>query len=65
MLRLLLLALSLGLLAGCSEERKESDVTVFDTQLDAVRKARETQETMQKGAERTRQAIEEAETRVE
>jgi major membrane immunogen (membrane-anchored lipoprotein) len=51
-----LLIASLALLVACGE--KKADQTVFDPQIQALKKARETQATVDAGADKTRQAVE-------
>jgi hypothetical protein len=45
------------LLAGCGQNQPP-EKTVFDPQVQALKKARETQTTLEAGADRTRQAVE-------
>jgi hypothetical protein len=56
-MRILTLLVTLGLLVACGE-RKPPEKTVFDTQKEALNKAREAGDKLRAGAEKTREALE-------
>jgi hypothetical protein len=51
----------MSLLAACGEPKPELQDTVFDTQLRALQKARETEEVLKQGERQRREALEAAE----
>jgi uncharacterized lipoprotein YajG len=53
---------SLALLTACGEPKKV-EKTVFDPQVQALKKAREAQATVEAGADKTRKAVEQQEER--
>lgn len=54
----LLVLLALGLLVACNDKPPEK--TVFDAQLQSLKKARQVEDKVRQDAERTRAAIEDA-----
>jgi len=56
------LVVVLGLLGGCGEG-KRADSTVFDTQIKALQKARETESVVRQGEQRKHEAVESIEER--
>lgn len=58
-LQLVVLAVSIALVAACSGgEKEKSGDTVWKAQTDALQKAKQVGQTMQKDADRERKAIE-------
>ncbi len=51
------LVLSVGLFAGCGE-RKPAEKTVFDAQVQSLKKAREVEDVLQKSAQQREQQLE-------